>query len=86
MKKQKTTADSSPLNTDVMRYFLITYYYQDNLKRVKGNISSYGPQFPQNEDLKKLAAKQLNGKAECVVITNVFEFKNKEDYDNFWGT
>ena len=58
-----------------MRYFLIMY--------CAGNLGFIHDRFPRSAILKEIAGKFSGHPVEDVVITNIFEFKNKEDFDSF---
>lgn len=63
-----------------MRYFLITF----NLKDIAsiGNIVLEHPTFPSHSFISRQIAEQYLYNYEIVII-NIFEFKNEEDYNNF---
>lgn len=70
-----------------MRYFLITY----NVKMKGTDAYAVGSiwfpcsNFPSNNSIKNLVvfAEDSERSREDVVIRNIFEFKNKKDYDDF---
>jgi len=72
-----------------MRYFLINYFYSENGKKGKVNGTFVGEKFPNQNSLVTEMAKQFLQEdgidlfKESIIITNIFEFKNKEDFNNF---
>lgn len=60
-----------------MRYFLFTISSQNGNVSIVENLGLEYNRFPSVEDIKKHA----NGKN--IAITNIFEFKSKEDYESF---
>ena len=78
---------------DIVRYFLVTYYFCNDRKTGFGNLRIKNKTFPNNIFLKKEASKNKEFDTEDydknifttsdVVITNIFEFNTKEDFNNF---
>lgn len=74
-----------------MRFFLITYSINGNDFEGFGNlfIESKDFKFPNNDELRKVAAKRatknlgINVTAKNVVVINIYEFKNNKDYIDF---
>lgn len=63
-----------------MRYFLITF----NIKSLAslGNILIELPTFPSKWYIQKFVCGIMQSSVEVIVV-NIFEFKNEEDYKNF---
>lgn len=64
-----------------MRYFLISYKAQ-NKNLISGILTMECENFPSCSEITEMVNKDLE---ECmeVIILNIFEFKNEEDYNNF---
>jgi len=61
----------------MIRYFLITYATPIGY----GNLCISGERFPAQEFVKDYVTRQTG--TEPVVVINVFEFKNEEDFKDF---
>ena len=62
------------------RYFLVAYSFSKGT----GNLYFTCPNgFPKEKDIKTDCAKFCGASPSEIVITNIFEFKSKEDYDSF---
>lgn len=75
----KTETPPSPNKTNDMRYFLISYSFEDSF----GNLFVESNKFPSKKELilhLKEKGKLTKGN---IVIQNIFEFKSKEDYQKF---
>jgi hypothetical protein len=62
------------------RYFFFSYSCRNI---IVGNLWFACNKFPPNKLFRDAAAKQCGGKADEILITSIFEFKDKEDYDSF---
>lgn len=64
-----------------MRFFLITF----NLKGIAslGNISFTNDAFPSKTLITKMVSEQRNNWNESIVVVNIFEFQDEEDYNKF---
>lgn len=71
-----------------MRYFLVTYESgtEDGKSETRGNLWFNSERFPSNEFMKKVAGDHMQDHFRPVVITNIFEFKNKTDFEDFRKT
>lgn len=69
---------------DKRRYFLLTYYIEQNPGYSIGNQWFEANGLPSNKEMRKRISESVKGAtADKVIITNIYEFKNKEDYESF---
>lgn len=67
-----------------MRYFFASYSASTtNVKNTTGNLVFGSAAFPSNELLRQEASKKSNHSVPEIVITNLFEFRDREDYECF---
>jgi hypothetical protein len=65
-----------------MRYFIFSYSGFLYKNRIEGEFSCICDGFPSRKHIvEKL--KEYRKNLEDVIILNIFEFKNEEDYNNF---
>jgi len=64
---------------DNMRYFLIAYSWNDGRNSGKANATAVGYKYPNQNEIAETVDR------EGMVISNIQEFKNKEDYESFIG-
>lgn len=66
-----------------MRYFCFTYQYKTYNGYTQGNYYIESETFPSKTYLCKEIIDPKMSKEKHVIFLNIFEFKNKEDYNNF---
>lgn len=70
------------------RYFFISFNYKYNLGDRTGNIGLVRNDLPSNEEIKDIAYEKYNkihkGMHDIIVLS-IHEFKDKQEYDKFWG-
>ena len=72
-------------NSEV-RYFLAAYGARSGFNTYTGSVWFPHPGFPRNIDIKEHAIRlnpEIKMKPEDIVVTNIFEFKSREDYNAF---
>jgi hypothetical protein len=71
------------VKTDTMRYFLAVYHAGSDEQSFTGNLWFTSESFPNNRFIKEYAAKEVNASPNNVVVTNIIEFKNEQDFLDF---
>lgn len=66
-----------------MRYFFISFISERKNIPGNGNATYLSKTFPSLNHLSKYITKDTG--ADIIIVTNIFEFKSKEDYNSFKG-
>jgi len=69
-----------------MRYFFVAFSFNDPFRSGRVNMGFEADGFPSNNEMRKITAKAFKVPAKGLVITNIYEFDNEDDFRSFWGT